>query len=89
MSEDELRVSAPPADVGMLPIPTEMRIDISVVSGDAAKGEEHSADTCNAKKQKDSDRVSQCCSRLGMLNYTDESYKSPKQRETNRDSPEH
>jgi hypothetical protein len=89
LSEDELRVSASPADVGMLPIPSESWIDISVVTGDAAEGEEHSADTCDAKKQEDSDRGSQCCGGLRMLDYTDEPYKSPKECETNRDSPEH
>ena len=51
MSEDELRVPASSADVGMLPIPTETWIDILVIMGDAAKGEEHPADACDAKKQ--------------------------------------
>jgi hypothetical protein len=46
LGRDQLRISAAAADVGVLPIPMEMGIDLAVVSSNTPNAEQH-AETAN------------------------------------------
>ena len=57
VSENELRVPASPADVGMLPIPTEPWMHIAVVTGDASKTQSHRSEKHEPQNHEDRNRV--------------------------------
>ena len=44
LGKDQLRVSAAAADVGMLPIPPETRINFAVVTSDAPETQNHTSE---------------------------------------------
>lgn len=53
LGEDQLRVSASTADVGMLPVPPEAGIDFAVVTSNASEAQNHTAQKPEAQKKKD------------------------------------
>jgi hypothetical protein len=51
--EDQLRVSAAAADVGMLTIPPKARINFAIVTSDAPTTQNHTSEKPEPQKQKD------------------------------------
>jgi len=48
-----VELTAAPADIGVLPVPTELRIDLAIVAGDPTKIKEHSGKTYRTEEQED------------------------------------
>ena len=50
---DQVELAATPADIGMLPVPTQSGIDLAIVAGDPTKIKEHSGKTYYTEEQED------------------------------------
>ena len=57
LERDEAELPATPADIGMLPVPIEARIDLLVIASDAPKAEDQTNKRKHFKEQKDSSQV--------------------------------
>ena len=67
LGRNNQRPSTAPADVGVLPIPVEARINFPVIPGDAAETQEHSSSARHAEKQQNGDGVSRRCNGTRMF----------------------
>ena len=68
---DEVEPSATPTDIGVFPVPMEPGINLTVVAGDPSNIKEHPTDARGTEKQENSDRVTQSCSGLRMIENAD------------------